>query len=142
VGHFHETRLFHYCFKQGRQGYWRMHLYARHPGRMTGDSYSGWVDYAQPPLALASALSPVAALAVRRAALKAACLTGGAASLGLLVALQVPHTLRLLSRTGRPSMLTYAPMAMLRAGFRGVGMALGVAELAILRHRRGGDSVR
>jgi glycosyltransferase involved in cell wall biosynthesis len=41
VGHFHETRLFAYCWKQGRQGYWRMHLYARHPGRMTGDSYSG-----------------------------------------------------------------------------------------------------
>jgi GT2 family glycosyltransferase len=131
VGHFHETDLWRYCYKQARQGYWRMHLYARHPGRVSGDSYSGLVDYAQPPLALLAAGAPLLSLLARRLMAKRALQSLGGVSLAALSALQLPYTVRLLARTRRPRLLAYAPMAMLRAGFRGVGMALGVCAVAV-----------
>ena len=134
VGHFHETRLWHYCYKQGRQGYWRMHLYARHPRRVSGDSYSGWVDYAQPPLALVVLAGPLGGLVARGVLRRVSFAFGSGGLLGLAV-LQLPYTRLLLRRTRKPRVLAYAPMAMLRAAFRGVGMAMGLAELAVRKRR-------
>ncbi|HTV18106.1 MAG TPA: glycosyltransferase, partial [Polyangiaceae bacterium] len=59
VGHFHETDLWRYLHKQARQGFWRMHIYRRHPERMSGDTYSGPLDYVQPPLAVVACCAPV-----------------------------------------------------------------------------------
>jgi glycosyltransferase involved in cell wall biosynthesis len=136
VGHFHETRLLPYCVKQARQGYWRMHLYARHPRRVSGDSYSGWLDYAQPPLAVVSAGALLLGGLTRGVALRRACLALAGGGFVALVVAQLPYTWRLLGRTRQPRMLAYAPMSMLRAGFRGAGMLLGVAELGLGRLRR------
>ncbi|TWT52697.1 putative glycosyltransferase EpsJ [Rubripirellula amarantea] len=52
VGHHHPTRFWKYLKTQCRQGYHRMGLYRLHPEKVRGDSYAGWLDYVQPPLAM------------------------------------------------------------------------------------------
>lgn len=137
VGHFHETRLLQYLIKQARQGYWRVHIYARHPRRMTGDSYSGPADYVQPPLGVAALFASVAGVAATSALLRrGAALLLGSSSLALLL-LQLPRTAQLVARSQNPRLVAYAPMAMARAGFRGVGMLAGVLSLARARLARG-----
>lgn len=133
VGHFHETRLLAYCYKQARQGYWRMHLYARHPQRLTGDSYSGLVDYAQPPLSLLAACGLAGATLLPYWAVRSAAALVGASSLGLLFCLQAPRAAELVKRTGQLRYATYAPFGMLRALFRGFGMVSGGVAVALSR---------
>lgn len=133
VGHFHETRLLRYFEKQARQGYWRMHLYARHPRRASGDSYSGLADYAQPPLGLVSLTAALGTFAVRAAAARAVLLGAGASSSGMLLALQVPRTLALVAHTGDPRYVAYIPWGAARAVFRGAGMLAGLTSLAWAR---------
>lgn len=135
VGHFHETSLLRYCYKQARQGYWRVHLYARHPGRATGDTYSGPADYVQPPLSLLSIAAAGVGLVARTRGLRALCWGLSGSSAALLLALQVPRTVELVRRTHSLRYLAYMPLATLRAGFRGAGMTAGVATLAWQRAR-------
>jgi glycosyltransferase involved in cell wall biosynthesis len=119
VRHFHETRWGAYFRTQRQQGYWRVWLHLAHSGHATGDSYSSTVDHAQPPLAvLAIVTAPLLALG-RLAYIPAAVVA-------LLLLAQVPMTWRLLKRLRRPRYLMFAVMAMLRALWRGVGMAHGL----------------
>lgn len=137
VGHFHETRLLRYLIKQARQGYWRVHIYARHPRRVTGDSYAGPSDYVQPPLGVVVLFAGVAGVAAPSALLRrGASLLLGSSSLALLL-LQLPRTAQLVARSQNPRLLAYAPMAVARAGFRGVGMLAGMLSLARSRLGRG-----
>jgi glycosyltransferase involved in cell wall biosynthesis len=123
VKHFHPTALKKYLKTQARQGYWRVMLYAKHPGRARGDSYSGFSDHVQPLLALGSmALAPLTPFV-----LPALLQLPLAASLG---AAQAPMTARLLSRTGSPKYAAFAAMSYLRAYARGAGLAMGAKDAA------------
>lgn len=123
VGHFHADTLAHYLSVQRQQGYWRAWLYAVHPERMSGDSYSQLADHVQPPLALAMvALSPTLAL--------------GPLSLlevplaGALLAAQLPMTALLIRRNRSLAYAAFAPMSFARAFSRGVGFAHGALSAA------------
>ncbi|MHC4974894.1 MAG: glycosyltransferase family 2 protein, partial [Planctomycetota bacterium] len=52
VGHFHETSWRRYLRTQAQQGYWRVWLHLEHRGYEMKNSYSGFVDHVQPPLAM------------------------------------------------------------------------------------------
>lgn len=119
VGHYHPTRFWRYMRTQRHHGYWRANLHFRHPHTAGGDAYSSVVDHAQPVLAMASVGCAAAAYwPIGRMAL--------AGVLGLLVLAQLPMTLRLLSRTGSAGMVCFAPMGIVRAFARGMGMTVGV----------------
>ncbi len=127
VRHFHERSLRRYLAVQRQQGYYRIFLYAAHPGRMGGDSYSGIVDHAQPPLALLSlALLPLAAGPI-------AVVEWGTCV--ALMAAQLPMTQRLLRRTNDPRMAAYVPFGVVRAYARGIGLIQGVVHVALSRAR-------
>ena len=118
VGHFHPTRLASYLRAQRNQGYWRMALYAKHPGAARGDAYSGWTDHLQPPMAILAALGlPFLLLQAAR--------PWAAAPLAILALLQIPMTARILSRTREIRYLLFAPFAMIRALARGFGLISG-----------------
>jgi GT2 family glycosyltransferase len=125
VGHFHETRLLSYLYKQARQGYWRMHLYRRHPGKMTGDTYSGLSDYVQPPLAVLAVSAPVAGALL--GAPLFGCAVGAGAGLALL-GLQLPMAVALVRATGDVRYWCYVPFGAARAAYRALGMILGIAS--------------
>jgi GT2 family glycosyltransferase len=125
VGHFHETKLLRYMIKQARQGYWRMHIYRRHPQRVTGDSYSGLLDYVQPPLAVAALGAPLAGLAFGNPA--SGCAVGALATLALVLC-QLPLASSLVNSTERARYWMFVPFGAMRAVFRGAGMALGIAS--------------
>jgi glycosyltransferase involved in cell wall biosynthesis len=123
VRHFHPTRLIRYLRTQFWQGYFRVMLYARHPNRMAGDSYSGLIDHIQPPLAMVTLL----------ATLMLSFLPGSLAPLFLammLLILQFPLAFRLLRRTGKMSCLAFVPLGFVRAFSRGAGMSLAVVDAA------------
>jgi GT2 family glycosyltransferase len=127
VGHFHETDLWRYLYKQARQGFWRMHIYRRHPERVSGDTYSGPLDYVQPPLALVACGAAAVGLL-----LGAPVLGGATAALagGVLGLCQLPVARELVQQTGNPRYWSYVPFGAARAVFRGGGMLLGIASLA------------
>lgn len=135
VGHFHETRLARYLWKQGRQGFWRMHLYHRHPRRVTGDTYSGLLDYVQPPLALAALGAPAAGSLLGVALLGWA---SGALGLAALVSCQLPLALQLVRSKRQLRYCWYVPFGTARAASRGAGMLCGMASvgLEVLSSRR------
>jgi len=122
VRHFHEDSLVRYLGVQRQQGYYRIKMYERHPGKMAGDSYSGFLDHVQPPLAVLSA-----ALSV----LGPAALASPLAFLALCGA-PLPMTLRLLARTRNPRQLAYLPLSVVRSYARGLGLCEGVFD--VLRH--------
>lgn len=123
VGHFHLDRLRPYLRVQRQQGYWRAWLYAVHPERLTGDSYSGFSDHIQPPLALAMlGLSPLLAMGPL-------ALVEGALFAGLMAA-QVPMTARLVGRTKDLRYAAFAGLSAVRAFERGVGFAHGTVAAA------------
>jgi glycosyltransferase involved in cell wall biosynthesis len=119
VRHFHPTRLRSYLATQRDQGYWRMFLYRAYPDRMSGDSYSGLTDYAQPPLALAIlALLPFSPISsMLRASLIATVI--------LLLACQLPMARTLAPRLGLGRAAAFTFMSTLRAFARALGMARG-----------------
>lgn len=135
VAHHHPTRLWAYLMTQMRHGFWRMRLYARHPRRARGDQYAGLLDLATPPLALiAMTLVPCAAAALALHPLAGAVLAGAAATLLCALPLaHLPRALAMVRRTGDRGMLAFAPLASLRDGARGLGMALGVMRFMLVR---------
>jgi GT2 family glycosyltransferase len=133
VGHFHEKRLLRYLVKQARQGYWRMHLYRRHPRRMTGDSYSGLLDYIQPPLAVVAVISSAVGPAI------GAPILGCGVVLTCLAALllcQLPMSRKLVRASGDHRYWCYLPFGMTRAAFRGAGMLVGFVAAATTEAQR------
>ncbi len=129
VSHYHEDRLSSYLRTQRDQGYWRASLYVTHPDRMAGDGYSGPADHAQPVLAMSS-LALVPSLAWGPGAILEAIV------LGALVAVQLPMTRRLITRTGRPALAMFAAMSFVRSYARGFGLALGTLHALAHRLRR------
>ena len=127
VAHFHPTRLKKYLSTQTRQGFYRMLLYHEHPQRISGDSYSGFCDHIQPPLAMLS----LGALAFGWLPWG---LPAAAGAMGLLVAATLRMTWRLAHQLG-PRAAWFCPLASLRAYARGLGMSLGVLQLACLAVR-------
>ncbi|QDU36256.1 Putative glycosyltransferase EpsH [Maioricimonas rarisocia] len=127
VRHHHPRRLRRYLRTQARQGFYRVQLYARHPEKMSGDSYAGLLDYAQPPLALLMVASLPLVLLPWGWSVPLVCAL-------LIAAVLLPMTLRMTLRTRHPKYLLFLPMAAVRAVWRGVGMALGL--LAVKRRRR------
>jgi glycosyltransferase involved in cell wall biosynthesis len=121
VGHFHPIELRGYLAKQREQGYWRVMLYRRHPERMAGDSYSGWWDFVQPPLAVLI-LVTLPLVAVAQLGWLPAGLT-----LALLLA-QVPMTLRIVRQTGKCRHVSFAALSFVRAFWRGIGMLMGMVS--------------
>ncbi|MCH7885100.1 MAG: glycosyltransferase [Planctomycetes bacterium] len=129
VGHHHETRWRSYLQTQRQQGYWRAWLHMSHAGHAAGDSYSRLSDHIQPPLALlAIALTPL--LWVQ----SVSWVPIGTVS--LLAAAQVPMAYRLVRRTGRLRYLFHAWMSFVRAFYRGVGLAQGLAGYVASKLRR------
>ncbi len=119
VAHYHPAHLRSYLRTQARHGFYRMRMYCRHPEQMQGDSYSGVVDHAQPPLAmLVLAALPLTAFDWGRV------LVLGLA--GLLAAATLPMGLRLVAQTRQLRYLLFAPLSFARAFWRGVGMTAGV----------------
>jgi len=127
VAHFHETRLWSYLVKQARQGFWRMHIYRRHPQRMTGDTYSGLLDYVQPPLALAAFAAPALGMLWGAPVLG---VSGGLMAAAALVSCQLPRASALVRSTREGRYWSYVPFGSARALFRGVGMLLGMAAVS------------
>lgn len=121
VNHFHPTRLGSYLKTQARHGRFRVALYAQHPSRVKGDSYSGFCDHIQPPLALA--LLVMLPFAVFRSASIFILFSAAA-----LVAAAMPMTSRLVARTHDLRLLAYLPFTTVRAAWRGAGAAIGVIE--------------
>ncbi len=138
VGHFHETNVARYLTKQMRQGFWRMHIYRRHPQRVTGDTYSGLADYVQPPLAVTAAAAPFLGVVLGLPLL--GCAVGNIAGFTLLLC-QLPQARALVKTTGNAKYWGYVPFGAARAAFRGVGMLIGIASLG-LAHRYGSRASR
>ena len=128
VKHFHATRLFRYLKAQRHQGFWRMWLYFTHPRRAQGDSYSGFLDHVQPPLAML--LLATTPLLLHR--LSAPVVLAVAAALFLA---QLPMTHRLVRRTCQARYLLFVPFASLRAVWRGIGAVQGVLSVLYRRGR-------
>lgn len=126
VAHYHQSSLVKYLKEQCRHGYWRMKLYRIHPDRTKGDSYAGLSDFAQPPLAMAVVGALVASVFYKPLLLAAFSFVL------LLVALQLPVTLRAVARNRRLSHLYFLPVLFLRAFARGIGMIKGVLRFFLL----------
>ena len=122
VRHFHPVSLIAYLRTQSAQGYWRVSLHREHAGHARGDSYSGWVDHAQPLVAML-ALASVPLMWWSRAVMVTPALVA------VLALLQVPMTLRLVRRTRSARYLTFAAMSFVRAFARGWGMTRAVVHL-------------
>ncbi|MCB9834339.1 MAG: glycosyltransferase [Planctomycetes bacterium] len=126
VAHHHETSWRKYLRVQRQQGFWRVYLHLEHKGHSKGDSYSKLSDHAQPPLAMLCLASlPFGFLGIPFVPLSFFQVSSGFLFL-LLLALQLPMTLRLVRRTGQQRYWLFAWMSFLRAFWRGIGMTLGV----------------
>ncbi len=126
VSHIHPVRLERYLKEQARHGFWRMKLYSAHPSRISGDDYSGPVDFLEPPVALALlCLAPLAGLPFVPSIIR----VGGF----FLVFLAGWMTWRLVRFTGDPRLFWFFPVRLLRAFARGLGLAAGVWRFWILR---------
>ena len=135
VAHYHPTKLMRYLKTQMMHGYWRMKLYAKHPKRaQTGDRYAGLTDFAAPPLSLL--------LFVGLALLVISIAIPGLASWGLGIALpvglvyaltQAGLPLRMMRRSGDPTMLLFFPVLFLRDLARAAGMLRGIWTFILMK---------
>ncbi|MGD2109975.1 MAG: glycosyltransferase family 2 protein [Phycisphaerae bacterium] len=128
VRHYHATSWQRYLRTQRQQGYWRVWLHMAHRGHAAGDSYSRLSDHAQPPLAMAALVSaPLLFCApFRWVPLLFAV---------LLALVQVPLTMRLVQRLGKPKYLMFGVMSFVRAFWRGVGLTHGMVAYFMTRDK-------
>ncbi len=129
VAHYHPTRLLPYLRTQMRHGYWRMRLYAKHPGRAGGDAYAGAGDLLGPPMVLALIGGALAWAAVP-SGLAAAALVSIAATYAITTA---GLTRAMIGRLGLPAGMAYRGVAVLRDAARGLGLLGGVWTFMVLR---------
>lgn len=138
VKHFHPVGLSSYLRTQRQQGFWRAWLLFAHRDRSVKNQYSNTLDHLSPPLGLALvAMLPILCLSsfwFPRPWVVAGWGLWGLACLAL-VALQAPLTRRLWQRTGNARMLAFAPMAAIRAIWRGFGLAHGLIDCRLKRGR-------
>lgn len=130
VGHHHPTRLSRYLRSQRHHGFWRVYLHLHHRRSARGDDYSDLIDHVQPPLALLALASSPAAAAPGPIRWVPVGL------FALLAAAQLPMTVRLVLAAGRGRFLAFAPLGLLRAFWRGLGMLQGVIGYLIRPDRR------
>ena len=138
VAHFHPTRLGPYLRAQMRHGFWRVKLYAKHPGRArTGDRYAGLADLMAPLIALVviGAMPVCAAFGLLLGSFWAAAVpvAAFACAYGLLHA---PLALAMARRTGDRRMVLFMGVAALRDFARALGMLHGVGRFIVLRKGR------
>lgn len=119
VAHFHETKWLEYLRTQRQQGFWRVWLHMEHRGHAVRDSYSSFVDHAQPPIA-------VALMASAPAFFHAQLRWGPTLLALLLLGLQIPMTCRMIRGAQSVRYLGFAVLSAVRAFWRGIGMAEGV----------------
>jgi len=129
VAHFHERRLWPYLRTQAANGYWRAWLYGTHPEHAGGDSYSGWTDHLQPPLALVAAAAFCSTPWLATAGIAAAAALATAA-------LQWPIAMRLGERRGALAALRFGAVGCARSLARGLGLALGTIAVGYDRWNR------
>ncbi len=129
VDHHHTASLGKYLREQARHGRWRAALYATHPGRAAGDGYAGGLDFLAPPLARVGAAAAVLSPAVSTARPVAA----GALAVVLAVHVVLALRVALFARAAAPLLL--APVGVLRAFARGVGLARGITDVLSRRKR-------
>ncbi len=125
VGHHHPKNPLRYLRTQARQGYYRMALYRHHPSKIGGDSYSGLIDYAQPPLAmlLLASFPMLAGVFIGADRLTVVPLL----LLGALVLLQLPLTFRMLANPSHQlRSLCFPLLSVVRSIARGLGMTAGI----------------
>jgi glycosyltransferase involved in cell wall biosynthesis len=127
VKHHYPIKISSYLRTQYSQAYWRMYLYARHPEKMMGDSYSSIIDYMQPILA-------IAALGILPFCLFLPLLKIFLLLAILLLIAQLPMTFSLTRRCGILYLL-FAPMGYLRSFARGMGMMAGIFSVFFDRVR-------
>lgn len=127
VKHFHETRWGGYLRTQRQQGYWRVWLYLIGGGQAGGDSYSNVIDHVQPPLAVLSLGSLPLVLLPYGYWVPGVCVV-------LLLLAQVPLTLKIVRRVKKPSLFAFGLMSVIRAYWRGIGLAQGTIGF-LLRDR-------
>jgi glycosyltransferase involved in cell wall biosynthesis len=126
VKHFHPTKWRSYLRVQRQQGYWRVFLHLEHKGHSAGDSYSSLLDHIQPPLSvLLLASLPLLVFPITRWV--------PALLIAALVLAPIPMTVRITARMKRAAYLLYGGMSVVRAFWRGFGMAAGT--LAFVRSR-------
>ena len=126
VAHYHPSRLLPYLRSQSRHGFWRMKLYAKHPGRARGDHYAGLADFAGPPLALLLPVSiAVSAFRAQWTGLSALTFALPLTLCGVYLVLLSPFALRMVWQAGDPRMAAFAAVRVLRDVARGLGMVAG-----------------
>jgi cellulose synthase/poly-beta-1,6-N-acetylglucosamine synthase-like glycosyltransferase len=129
VKHCYHTSWRRYLQTQRQQGYWRVWLHLSHRGHASGDSYSSFVDHAQPPLAMLALVSCALLWFPHLRWVPAAFLL-------LLAAAQLPMTYRLVRRLRRPRYVVFVYMGFVRSLWRGVGMIHGMAGYLRSRSRK------
>ena len=131
VAHHHTERLIKYLKEQYTHGFWRMKLYRAHPDMAGGDDYTKLKDVAEPPLSLLNLalmfLLPLSCLARGFVWpwMTGVAGWGFAATLAVLLLMQVPAAVRIALRHKDAGYLALAPVTFLRGYARGLGLLFG-----------------
>ena len=133
VAHFHPRELVPYLATQARHGFWRMKLYAKHPGRAPkGDRYAGIMDLAAPPFSFALLLCFI----IAPAGIFIPGLYPAAAIIIIVAAMfyfatRLPRPIRMYKRTGDIMMMLFVAVVMVRDIARALGMIKGIWHFII-----------
>lgn len=135
VKHYHPTRLLPYLRTQMNHGFWRMKLYAKHPGRKSGDQYAGKLDFAGPPLALLTLLFyPLCMITlVGKLPFWPVFFIVTVLLIDVYVLVTWRNIFRLRTRTSFWTGWWFSLMMYARDVFRGIGLIRGVWTFMILR---------
>jgi cellulose synthase/poly-beta-1,6-N-acetylglucosamine synthase-like glycosyltransferase len=139
VAHNHPERLWPYLRTQGRHGFWRMKLYAKHPKRAGGDRYAGKADLYAPGLLLILILmafaGPAAYFFSPAWFLQGYCVLFVLA-VSLYLGLRLPPSIRMARTSGDWRMIEFGDVAALRDAARALGMLSGIWHFHVLRRRK------
>jgi cellulose synthase/poly-beta-1,6-N-acetylglucosamine synthase-like glycosyltransferase len=128
VRHYHPMQWQPYLRTQRKHGFYRALLYMNHREYAGGDAYSSFIDHVQPPLAMLIVASLPTLLFPSTQWITPALLA-------VLALAQIPMTVRLVARTKQLRYLAFAPMSMIRAFARGIGLSAGTIAGMLRRTR-------
>ena len=137
VAHHHPERLVPYLRTQMAHGYWRMKLYAKHPGRARGDHYADIGDLLAPGLSL-MLIGGFPIVIIGMVYLPQGWYLG---MIYLLLTvlygwLRMRLPLQIVRRTGNSSHFLFAGVAALRDVARAVGMMRGAWRFLLVERGR------
>jgi GT2 family glycosyltransferase len=132
VDHHHPQRLARYLRSQFRHGFWRMKLYAKHPGRSSGDRYAGPADLLAPVIVCLIAIFLGFGLA---AGFRMQIVCATLILCALLAASRISMPWRMTRRTGDLRMLLFIPVMLLRDVARAAGMLGGIWTFLFVRRK-------